>query len=58
MYKYDVGVKSILHQASINETLIKAFPMPNLCCEAANFLVNPCDPPEAIKEMLIKSAFS
>ncbi len=35
------------------ETLIKAFPTPDLCCEAANFLANPCDPPEAVREMLI-----
>ncbi len=31
----------------IKETLIKAFPTPDLRCEAANPKVNPCDPPEA-----------
>ncbi len=39
------------------ETLIKAFPAPDLRCEAANSLANSCDPPEAFREMLIKSAF-
>ncbi len=37
----------------IRETLIKAFPPPDLRCEAAISLANPCDPPEASKEMLI-----
>ena len=39
------------------ETLIKAFPSPDLRCVAANSTANPCDPPEVSKEMLIKSAF-
>ena len=37
----------------IMETLIKAFPSPDLRCEAAFSLANPCDPPEVAKEMLI-----
>ncbi len=37
--------------------LIKAFHAPDLRCEAAISHANPCDPPEAAKEMLIKSAF-
>ena len=35
------------------ETLIKAFPTPDLPCEAENSFANPCDPPEVSKEMLI-----
>ena len=35
------------------KTLIKAFPSPDLRCEAAFSLANPCDPPEVAKEMLI-----
>ena len=38
---------------SIRETLIKAFTSPDLRCEAAFSLANPCDPPEVAKEMLI-----
>ncbi len=45
------------HNGSFNfvvrETLIKAFPSPDLRCEAANSFANPCDPPAAAKEMLI-----
>ncbi len=40
-------------QDVFKEMLIKAFPTPDLRCEVANSLVNPCNPPEAIKEMLI-----
>ena len=47
----------IFLEITIRETLIKAFPSPDLRCEAAISLANPCDPPEASKEMLIKSSF-
>ncbi len=38
------------------ETLIKAFPPPDLHRNAVNSFANPCDPPEDSKEVLIKSA--
>ncbi len=31
-----------------NETLIKAFPAPDLCCKTANFSATPYNPPEAV----------
>ncbi len=46
-----------LTETKCRETLIKAFPAPDLRCEVANSHANPCDPPEAATEMLIKSAF-
>ena len=37
-------------QKAHRETLIKAFPPPDLRCEAAISLANPCDPPEALRK--------
>ena len=36
----------------VRETLMKAFPPPDLRCEAAISSANPCDPPEGFKEAL------
>ena len=44
---------SLLFRCLFRETLIKAFPSPDLRCEAAFSLANLCDPPEIAKEMLI-----
>jgi len=41
---------------AFRETLIKAFPSPDLRCEAAISPANPCDPPAAAKEAMIKPA--
>ena len=47
----DFGSKFLLSYAQRSvglllwETLIKAFPSPDLRCEAAFSLANPCDPP-------------
>ena len=38
--------------AVFRETLMKAFPFPDLRCEAAISAANPCDPPEGSKEAL------
>ena len=40
-------------QKAHRETLIEAFPPPDLRCEAAISLANPCDLPEVSKETLI-----
>ena len=43
----------IMRKELFRKTLIKAFSSPDLRCEAAFSLANPCDPPEVAKEMLI-----